>query len=173
MAYKNEDGDYDLLYYDMVDLMEKAASDTLLESRTIPEAETDVYPAVFQPDIHADRFQRLILEGATDIYKFVDIHAVDEDGLKFMDGESGEGAGDQGELQIRLKEDVFDINTVKLMDYTIEQALLHYFYSFWFAMIPQRPDIAPRYAEMYRELRTKAHRYTLHKKKATKVYRAY
>ncbi len=167
----SKETNYDEIYYDLEDLMEKAASDTLLESRTIPEAETDVYPAVFQADLHADRFQRLVLEGATDIYKFVDIHAIEDDGLSFDDvWETDEY---NSILSFKIKKDTFDDNVLKQMDLTIEQALLHYFYSFWFAMIPQRPDIAERYTAMYRALRDKAHRYTLHKKKATKQYRAY
>ncbi len=159
--------DYDLLQYTLADLMEKAEGDTLLESRTIPEAETDVYPAVFIPHLHADRFQRLILEAATDIYKFVDIHAVADDGLSFSEDEYGAA------LTFKIKKSTFDINVLKQLDLVIEQALLNYFYSFWFAMIPQRPDIAQRYAQVYQSHRNKAHRYTLHKKQATKTYRAY
>ena len=168
MAINTNNPNYDEIAFDMEDLMEKAAADTLLESRTIPEAETDVYPAVFQQENHADRFQRLILEGATDLYKFLDIHAIEDEGLKFDPNEYDEGA-----LTIRFKKETFDLNTLKQMDMTIEQALLHYFYSFWFAMIPQRPDISQRYTSMYQALRNKVHRYTLHKKKATKTYRPY
>ena len=167
MAIDKNDSGFDKIFFALDDLMDKAESDTLLESRTIPEAETDVYPAVFQREVHADRFQRLVLEGATDLYKFLDIHSVTDDGMGFQEDEY------EGELYFKVKKSTFEDNVLKQMDYTLEQALLHYFYSFWFAMIPQRPDISERYTGMYQALRTKIHRYTLHKKKATKQYRAY